>query len=157
MNVIPPFITNFESSLTIQLTLGSLCDLTTPSQALTRLNPRPRQPWKDTALMQGLAQLRTVIGTWAPDKATASGMPWLSITRWRIVPELPRSVGFGPVFSSLGVGTLVESITARLQSIWSASPRRSKSIQLGFVRRSKRGMIQSHMRCGFMSPRLFGT
>jgi hypothetical protein len=37
--------------------------------------------------------------TLAAVNTIASGMPWRSTTRWRFVPCLPRSVGFGPVFS----------------------------------------------------------
>ena len=34
----------------------------------------------------------------APDTASASGTPPPSVRRERLVPDLPRSVGFGPVF-----------------------------------------------------------
>jgi hypothetical protein len=37
--------------------------------------------------------------TLAAVNTIASGTPWRSTTRWRFVPCLPRSVGFGPVFS----------------------------------------------------------
>lgn len=33
----------------------------------------------------------------APDSVRPSGVPCRSVTRWRLVPGLPRSVGFGPV------------------------------------------------------------
>ncbi len=35
--------------------------------------------------------------TFAPVSFRASGMPFASVTMWRFVPSLPRSVGFGPV------------------------------------------------------------
>src|SRR5262249_31308369 len=36
-----------------------------------------------------------------PIIAATSGMPFWSVTRWRFVPALPRSVGFLPVLSPL--------------------------------------------------------
>ena len=35
----------------------------------------------------------------APVRTKASGRPFLSVIRWRFVPSLPLSVGFGPVLS----------------------------------------------------------
>lgn len=35
--------------------------------------------------------------TLAAERTIASGMPVRSTTRWRLLPALPRSVGFGPV------------------------------------------------------------
>ncbi len=43
----------------------------------------------------------TLSWTLAPVKANASGMPRRSVIRWRLVPGLPRSVGFGPVAAPL--------------------------------------------------------
>lgn len=37
----------------------------------------------------------------APLRQTPSGVPRASVTRWRFVPALPRSVGFGPVAEPL--------------------------------------------------------
>jgi hypothetical protein len=37
--------------------------------------------------------------TLAPDCRIANGMPSRSTTRWRFEPDLPRSVGFGPVLA----------------------------------------------------------
>lgn len=37
----------------------------------------------------------------APLRRTPSGVPRASVTRWRFVPALPRSVGFGPVAEPL--------------------------------------------------------
>jgi hypothetical protein len=39
--------------------------------------------------------------TLAPVSRKASGMPWRSVIRWRLVLGLPRSAGFGPVAAPL--------------------------------------------------------
>jgi hypothetical protein len=33
----------------------------------------------------------------APDSMMAKGTPWQSVSRWRLVPGLLRSVGLGPM------------------------------------------------------------
>lgn len=59
---------------------------------------------------------------------TASGMPFRSTMRCRLLPGRPRSVGFGPVCSPpLFAGIVALSRHARLQSIRSESWRRLRS------------------------------
>ena len=60
--------------------------------------------------------------TLAAVTVAANGMPWASVSTWCLLPDLPRSVGFGPV-SSPPSGALAKeaSIKARRQSIWSAA------------------------------------
>jgi hypothetical protein len=61
-------------------------------------------------------------GTLAPVTVVASGMPWASVKTWCLVPNFPRSVGLGPVWSPPPrARALVLSMAARDQSIWSAS------------------------------------
>ncbi len=60
---------------------------------------RRRGPGRDrTAGMPRMSALRARLSCmFAPDAATASGMPWASDSTCRSLPFLPRSTGFGPV------------------------------------------------------------
>src|SRR5438132_12343848 len=56
--------------------------------------------------------------TLAAVTVAANGMPWASVSTWCLLPDLPRSVGFGPVSSPpSGASTKEASINARSQSI----------------------------------------
>ena len=58
----------------------------------------------------------------------ANGTPRPSQIRWRLLPRLPRSVGFGPVWSPPQTARMEQlSTTARDQSIWSERASQSKS------------------------------
>ena len=61
-------------------------------------------------------------GTLAAVTVADNGTPRASVITWCLLPDLPRSVGFGPV-SSPPSGALAKeaSISARPQSIWSAA------------------------------------
>ena len=64
----------------------------------------------------------------APVRRTASGTPWPSQIRWRLVPRLALSVGFGPVSAPPHVARTEQlSTTARDQSIWSWRASQSNS------------------------------
>lgn len=60
---------------------------------------RRRGPRRDrTAGMPRMSGLRAKLSCmFAPDTATASGMPWASDSTCSLLPFLPRSTGFGPV------------------------------------------------------------
>ncbi|BAQ50138.1 hypothetical protein Maq22A_2p41925 (plasmid) [Methylobacterium aquaticum] len=62
----------------------------------------------------------------APIRKRPSGLPRALVRRWRLVPALPRSVGFGSVADLLFfAGTLALSTLARRQLISLAACRRS--------------------------------
>jgi hypothetical protein len=72
----------------------------------------------------------------APVRRTASGTPRPSQIRWRLLPRLARSVGFGPVWSPPYTARTEQlSTTARDQSIWSERASQSRSAK----------WIRSHM------------
>ena len=82
----------------------------------------------------GVMASRAVSSTWqsltlAAETITASGKPPRSTTIWRFVPDLPRSVGLGPLASPPpGAGMLAESSEARDQSSLPASPKRWSNV-----------------------------
>ncbi|CAA2160588.1 hypothetical protein MBRA_05744 [Methylobacterium brachiatum] len=77
------------------------------SQALSacslsgRRRGRPRRPLRTDGMASRVAAIITVSCRLAPLRQTPSGVPRASVTRWRFVPGLPRSVGFGPVAAPL--------------------------------------------------------
>ena len=84
----------------------------------------------------------------APLRRRASGVPSRSTTRWRFVPVLPRSVGFGPVSAPPFAATEALSRQARLQSRQSALAKRSSNTRCRCVRTP--AVCQSHRRRGRM-------
>ncbi len=62
--------------------------------------------------------------TFAPVSFRARGMPFASVTMWRFVPGLPRSVGFGPVAGPpFGCNRgAVEGGSAEVDAILAAEP-----------------------------------
>lgn len=61
---------------------------------------RPRLP-ATVGMASSSASKGTLSWTLAPVRMKASGIPRRSVIRWRLVPGLPRSVGFGPVAAPL--------------------------------------------------------
>lgn len=75
----------------------------------------------------------TLSCTFAPVSAKANGKPRRSVSRWRFVPALPRSVGFRPVAAPPFFAAMdALSIQARLQSMRFAECRRCRSCWCSF-------------------------
>jgi hypothetical protein len=84
------------------------------------VRPLPRSPpyamQRRNRIDQRQGFLRVV--RFAPVRRTASGTPRPSQIRWRLLPRLARSVGFGPVWSPPCTARMEQlSTTARDQSI----------------------------------------
>jgi hypothetical protein len=87
----------------------------------------------------------------APVRRTASGTPRPSQIRWRLLPRLARSVGFGPVWSPPYTARMQQlSTTARDQSIWSSRASQSSSAQ--WIRSHTPACCQSRKRRQHVIP-----
>src|SRR5947209_14924441 len=62
-----------------------------------------------------------VSGTLAADGKAATGKPSVDTTRWYLVPDLPRSVGFGPVKSPPRLARTLQLSTTTSQARAAAS------------------------------------
>ena len=60
-----------------------------------------RRPERTGGIASSVATSWVLSCVLAPVRTTPSGVPRASTTRWRFVPGLPRSVGFGPVAAPL--------------------------------------------------------
>jgi len=95
---------------------------------LGRRRGRPRG-WRTGGTASSASSSTVLSWTLAAVSRTASGIPCRSTTRCRLLPGLPRSVGFGPVAAPPALaGRLAASSEHRLQSIRPARPRRSSSV-----------------------------
>ena len=87
----------------------------------------------------------------APVRRTASGTPRPSQSRWRLLPRLARSVGFGPVWSPPYTARMQQlSRTARDQSIWSLRASQSRSAK--WIRSHTPACCQSRKRRQHVIP-----
>ena len=87
----------------------------------------------------------------APVRRTASGTPRPSQIRWRLLPRLARSVGFGPVWSPPYTARMEQlSTTARDQSIWSSRASQSRSAK--WIRSHTPACCQSRKRRQHVIP-----
>jgi hypothetical protein len=66
-----------------------------------RRRGRPLRPLRKAGMASRVGAIITLSCRLAPLRQTPSGVPRASVTGWRFVPALPRSVGFGPVAEPL--------------------------------------------------------
>jgi hypothetical protein len=87
----------------------------------------------------------------APVRRTANGTPRPSQIRWRLLPRLARSVGFGPVWSPQYAARMqLLSTTARDRSIWSSRASQSRSAK--WIRSHTPACCQSRKRRQHVIP-----
>jgi hypothetical protein len=87
----------------------------------------------------------------APVRRTASRTPRPSQIRWRLLPRLARSVGFGSIWSPPYTARMEQlSTTARDQSIWSEQASQSRSAK--WIRSHTPACCQSRTRRQYVIP-----
>jgi hypothetical protein len=90
-DVDPPLVTDGEPAEAGEPGQGALYYPPVPAEPFRAVDPAPRDPRGDPATAAGPAAPPVIV--------RLVGMPPASTRTWRLVPGLPRSVGFGPVSS----------------------------------------------------------
>jgi hypothetical protein len=99
-----PLVADLQPPVAHQPRQRPLHHVTVAAQPLAGLHATPGDPGRAPTPAQRLptSTIRSSsIESWvlAADRPTARGMPRRSVSRWYLDPDLPRSVGFGPMSS----------------------------------------------------------
>ena len=91
-------------------------DQTCDMARLEKLLARTEDAGRCTGTPSTVARTSFMSWRWAPSTANPTGIPWASVNRLRLTPDLPRSVGLGPVSPPKGALVMAPSMLSQLQS-----------------------------------------